>query len=73
MKHVSPTEKQIDYADLIAYTLELDFPTCSADFTKQAYQKFISKHENTFKEIRASDPAFEDEMSWWDPHAESGY
>lgn len=72
MRYDPPTEKQIDYADLIAYTLELDFPTCSADYTKLAYQKFISKHHDAFREICDSDPA-DDEMAWWDPHAEGGF
>lgn len=69
-----PTEKQIEFADVIADVLEIDFPTCSAEFTKWAYQQFISNHIHEYKAIAYSDdPADDDEMAWWDPHAESGY
>lgn len=72
-KFTPPTERQVAFADEIAYVLGIDFPICSMDYTKWSYYKFISNNLYKFQEICNSDPAFEDEMSWWDPHAESGY
>lgn len=40
----SPSQAQIDYADNIAKTLNIDFPTCSADFTAYNYWQFINSH-----------------------------
>jgi hypothetical protein len=70
---IPPTKAQIDFAEEIASVLEIDFPTCSKEFNKWSYSKFISNHIDRFKEIQReySDP--EDEMAWWDPHAEGGY
>ena len=47
----APTEKQIRYAEAIANELGLDFPTCSKDFTKYTYSKFISKYKKDYDEI----------------------
>jgi hypothetical protein len=68
-----PTDKQIAFADEIAYVLGIDFPTGSPDFNKLAYQKFISDNINQYREIMAGDPNYDDEMDWWDPFAEGGY
>ena len=40
----SPSEKQIRLAEDIAYTLEIDFPLSSKDFTSQTYWKFINEN-----------------------------
>ena len=40
----SPSEKQIRLADEIAYTLNIDFPQSSTDFTARAYRNFITDH-----------------------------
>lgn len=68
-----PTEKQIEFADKIAYMLNLDFPTGSPDFNRQAYWKFISDNFYAYQEICNSDPSYDDEMDWFDPFAEGGY
>lgn len=69
-----PTEKQIKFAEEIAYVLGLDFPTCSAEYTKYAYQQFISFYFNQYRNEIASDAVYDDdEMAWWDPFAEGGY
>lgn len=68
-----PTDKQIKFADEIAYVLDIDFPNGSPDFNKYAYWKFISDNFHKYQEIRASDPNYDDEMDWWDPFAECGY
>ena len=71
---VPPTAKQISFADKIAYILNIDFPTCSAEFTKWAYYQFISKHIYEYQRIQAEDPTYyDDEMAWWEPFAEGGY
>lgn len=68
-----PTNKQIDFAEEIAYVLDIDFPTGSPDFNKWVYCKFISDHIHQYQEIMASDPSYDSEMDWWDPFAEGGY
>lgn len=70
----SPTEKQIKFAEEIAYTLDIDFPTCSAEYTKLAYWQFITCYYNQYIEVLNSDPSYDDdEMAWYDPFAEGGY
>lgn len=69
----SPTKKQIEFADKIAYMLGLDFPSCSSDFNRWAYWKFISDHIREYQIICAEDPSYDSEMDWWDPFAEGGY
>ena len=70
----SPTEKQIELADEIARALNIDFPTCSAEYTKLAYQQFISTYYENYRVFIQQDPAYDDdEMLWWDPFAEGGY
>ena len=73
MINSAPTEKQIAFAETIAYTLGIDFPTCSAEYTKLAYWQFITCYYNQYREVLASDPSYDDEMDWWDPWAEGGY
>lgn len=71
---VAPTEKQIEFADIIASELNIDFPTCSQEFNKWTYRQFIAEHINLYQELLASDPSwYDDEMDWWNPHAEGGY
>jgi hypothetical protein len=48
---IAPTEKQIAYAEAIANELGIEFPTCSKDFTKYTYSKFISKYKKDYDEI----------------------
>lgn len=63
---MKPTDKQIIFADEIAYALNLDFPTSSKEFTKQAYHAFISTHYEEFQSfIRDSDWDTGDEMDWF--------
>lgn len=39
-----PTEKQIKFVGIICEKLDIEFPTCSKDFTKTNYTKFIEKN-----------------------------
>lgn len=50
----SPTEKQIAYVEAITKELGIEFPTCSKDFTKSTYSKFISKYKGAFDERMTS-------------------
>ena len=50
-KRTPPTEKQIAYATEIAITLDIEFPICSADFTKSAYSAFIQSHRNEYNNV----------------------
>jgi hypothetical protein len=71
---IPPTKAQIDFAEEIAKTLHINFPTCSKEFSKWSYQKFISNHIDRFHDVVREyqiDP--DDEMAWWDPFAEGGY
>jgi len=52
MINSAPTEKQIAFAEAIAYTLGIDFPTCSAEYTKLGYQQFISYYYNQWRECK---------------------
>lgn len=47
--HQSPTEKQIHLVEKITSVLEIDFPCCSAEFTKSIYRQFISAYLEDFK------------------------
>jgi hypothetical protein len=71
----SPTEKQIAFAEAIANTLGIDFPTCSAEYTKLGYQQFIRYYYAQWvSELAALSGFYDDEeMAWWDPFAEGGY
>lgn len=72
--YVAPTEKQIKFVGEIAYALGIVFPTCSQEYNKWTYQQFIAEHINSYQELLASDPSwYDDEMDWWNPHAEGGY
>lgn len=44
-----PTDDQIIMADKIASMLNIDFPTGSADFSKEAYWQFINSHWDAYK------------------------
>lgn len=41
---MSPTKKQMDFADAIAKALGINFPESSTQFTKNQYRLFISEH-----------------------------
>ena len=75
MINSAPTEKQIAFAETIANALGIDFPTCSAEYTKLGYQQFISYYYNQWRECISEDSDYydDDEMAWWDPFAEGGY
>ena len=74
MDYTSPTKKQIDFANKIAHTLGIDFPTCAAEYTKLAYRQFISTYYDKYRIIMLEDPSYyDDEMAWYDPFAEGGY
>ena len=74
INYEAPTEKQIKFAESIANALDLDFPTCSQDYTKAVYQAFIAEYYNAYREMCDTDPTYDDvEMVWWDPFAEGGY
>ena len=49
---MSPTEKQIAFVEEITRTLGIEFPTCSKDFTKYTYSKFISAYITKYKETQ---------------------
>lgn len=71
---VAPTEKQIEFADIIASALNIDFPTCSQEYNKWTYQQFISDYIYMYQQHLAEDPIwYDDEMAWFDPFAEGGY
>ena len=46
----SPSTKQIEFADEIAYVLGIDFPRGDYDFTAQAYWEFIQANIREYKE-----------------------
>lgn len=73
-KTKSPTEKQIKFASIIASALDIDFPTGSPDFNREAYWRFINSHIDEYLNMRMEDPCYyDDEMAWYDPWAEAGY
>lgn len=63
----SPSEAQIKFVEEICRALDIDFPTCSKEFTAQTYYYFIVDHIDKYQEVRNADPAFEDELSWDSP------
>ena len=64
---VSPTDKQIDFVEVIAEALGIDFPQSSKEFTKQIYCEFIKEHYDEFMQIiyDVEDFNSEDEMAWF--------
>ena len=63
---MSPTEKQIKFAEAIAKALDIDFPQSSKEFTKQIYCEFIKEHYDEFKKIvDFYDWDTGDEMDWF--------
>lgn len=52
---IPPTKAQIDFVEEIVEVLDIDFPTCSGDFNKWSYSKFIDNHIEKYKEIRDKD------------------
>lgn len=49
----SPTEKQIQFAEKIANTFNIDFPVSSYQYNKVAYGKFIKYYFERYKEFIA--------------------
>lgn len=64
---MSPTEKQIEFAEAIARVLEVDFPQSSKQFTKQTYCEFIKSYYDEFRMVIDGINNFntEDEMAWF--------
>lgn len=64
---MSPTEKQIEFAEAIARVLGINFPQSSRDFTKWAYYHFIKNHYDEYRLVIADYEDFnsEDEMAWF--------
>ena len=65
----SPSKRQIELADAIANTLNIDFPLSSQDFTAAVYWKFINdnikKARNYWNENESDE--FLDDMDWFSP------
>ncbi len=62
----APSEKQIKLADKIAYTLDLEFPRGSFDFTSYAYWKFINENMENYKHAcQESRVTNFDSDIWW--------
>ena len=58
----SPTERQVKFADAIAAALHINFPSCSAEYTRQQYFLFIKNHVDQFRALETSlDPEGDDE------------
>ena len=64
---MSPTDKQIEFADSIAEVLGIDFPQSSKDFNKFVYYKFIKDHYDDYMQFvdDVNDFNNEDETSWF--------
>ncbi len=62
---MSPTEKQIKFAEAIADVLGIDFPQSSKEFTKQVYCEFIKEHHDELKDKTDWQSWDEDEMDWF--------
>lgn len=60
-----PTEKQIKFVETITETLGINFPTSSAEYTKQIYCEFIKAHYDEFKNSTEWSSWDEDEMDWF--------
>lgn len=60
----SPSTKQIEFADEIAYVLGIDFPRGDYDFTAQAYWEFIQTNIRKYEELLAA--AEESRYDEWD-------
>lgn len=56
-----PSQKQIDFANEIAYVLGVDFSQGSSDFTAVTYYHFINNNIQKYHEIKASDPNYADD------------
>lgn len=69
----SPSDKQIELADAIANTLNIDFPLSSKDFTAKIYWEFINDNIDKVKRIWFDDgeygdgPSYYDELNWFTP------
>ena len=62
---MTPTEKQIEFAEVIAKSLGIDFPQSSKEFTKQIYFEFIKEHYDELKDKTDWQSWDEDEMDWF--------
>lgn len=63
----SPSKAQIEFAKEICGALNIEFPTCSQEFTAYCYYNFIADHINEYREVLNSDPSFDEEMDWYAP------
>lgn len=61
---MTPTLKQIAYANRIAQTLEIDFPTNAKDFTRANYRNFIAQHVIEYRQIINEGHCDEDFLQW---------
>lgn len=62
---MSPTEKQIKFAEDIATALGIDFPQSSKEFTKRIYGAFIKTHYDEWKDGFDWSCYDDDEMMWF--------
>jgi hypothetical protein len=60
-----PTEKQIEFVEVITKSLGIDFPQSSKEFTKQIYFEFIKEHYDELKDKTEWCSWDEDEMDWF--------
>lgn len=61
-----PTEKQIQFVELITEALGIDFPQSSKEFTKHIYYEFIKEHYDEFQKlVDFYDWDDDDEMAWF--------
>ena len=63
----TPSQKQIDLADKIATTLNLDFPKGDYEFSAYSYWKFINDNINEYIEVVNEAKAmnnFDDDIFW---------
>lgn len=62
---IPPTEKQIEFVELITKELGIDFPQSSKEFTRKIYFEFIKEYYDKFKENTEWCSWDEDEMDWF--------
>ena len=58
----TPTEKQIILAERIAKVLNIDFPTCSREFTRYSYFNFIKTNIDEYKFVNDNSIMDEDTL-----------
>lgn len=63
-----PTAKQVEFADEIAITLNIDFPNSFKDYNSYRYSKFIAEHINEYNEVMNATYCDEEYLSWIDSY-----